>query len=114
MPRAFGGEAFAFEDMPQMGLAGDADDFHPVAVRIRAVEYGAGHGVIKGWPATSGVEPVARAVERCAVTPAGIGSVGLMVPVAPAEWRFRHAVGDDPSFVGNEGSHGTSSCYQHI
>ena len=34
MPRVFGGEAFAFEDMPQMGPAGGADDFRPVAVRI--------------------------------------------------------------------------------
>ena len=34
MPRVFLGEAFAFEDMPQMGPAGGADDFRPVAVRI--------------------------------------------------------------------------------
>ena len=75
MPRVFGGEAFAFEDMPQMGPAGGADDFRPVAVRIGAAEHGAGHGVVKGRPAASGVELVARAVERCAATPAGIGSV---------------------------------------
>lgn len=42
MPRVFGGEAFAFEDMPQMGPAGGADDFRPVAVRIGAAEHGAG------------------------------------------------------------------------
>lgn len=83
MPRVFWGEAFAFEDMPQMGPADGADDFRPVAVRIGAAEHGAGHGVVKGRPAASGVELVARAVERCAATPAGIGSVGLMVPVAP-------------------------------
>ena len=64
MPRVFGGEAFAFEDMPQMGPAGGADDFRPVAVRIGAAEHGAGHGVVKGRPAASGVELVARAVER--------------------------------------------------
>ena len=77
MPRVFLGEAFAFEDMPQMGPAGGADDFRPVAVRIGAAEHGAGHGVVKGRPAASGVELVARAVERCAATPAGIGSAAL-------------------------------------
>ena len=53
MPRVFWGEAFAFEDMPQMGPAGGADDFRPVAVRIGAAEHGAGHGVVKGRPAAS-------------------------------------------------------------
>jgi hypothetical protein len=37
-----------------------------------------------------------------------------MVPVAPAERRFRRAVGDDLFFVGSEGSHGASLCYQRI
>ena len=54
MPRVFWGEAFAFEDMPQMGPAGGADDFRPVAVRIGAAEHGAGHGVVKGRPAAAG------------------------------------------------------------
>ena len=114
MPRVFGGEAFAFEDMPQMGPAGGADDFRPVAVRIGNPHDGPCDLVIEARPAASGVELVARAVERCAATPAGIGSVGLMVPVAPAERRFRRAVGDDLFFVGSEGSHSASLCYQRI
>lgn len=104
MPRVFWGEAFAFEDAPRWA----PQAAQTISVRwpsgSGAAEHGAGHGVVKGRPAASGVELVARAVERCAATPAGIGSVGLMVPVAPAERRFRRAVGDDLFFVGSEGS----------
>lgn len=114
MPRVSGGEAFVFEDMPQMGPTGGADDFRPVAVRIGMAEHGVGYGVIKGRPAASGVELVIRAVERCVATSAGIGSVGLMAPVVPAERRLRCVAGDDLFFVGSEGSHGAPLCYQHI
>ena len=114
MTRIFGGEAFAFKNMPQMGVAGGADDFCPVAVRIGAAEHGTGHGIVKGRPAAPGIELVAGAVKRSAAAPAGIGAVGLMVPVAPAERGFRSAVGDDLLFVGGEGSHGASLCCQHI
>ena len=34
--------------------------------------------------------------------------------VITSERRFRRAVGDDLFFVGSEGAHGASLCYQHI
>ena len=102
MPRVFWGEAFAFEDMPQMGPAGGADDFRPVAVRIGAAEHGAGHGVVKGRPAASGVELVRRAVQRRATLFATVSSFSFKTVVFAGERRFGSFADDHALLLGSQ------------
>ena len=108
MPGVLGGKAFAFKNVSEVPAAGGADDFHALPVRIGTPDDGSGDGLVEGGPAAAGIEFVLGVVQGRPAASAGIGSVGLVVPVAAAERGFRRTVGNDLFFIVGQGSHDAS------
>ncbi len=108
MSGVFGGKTFAFKNVAQVTAAGGAEDFRTPAVGVGTAAPGSGHFVVKTGPAAAGVELVAGAVQRGPAAAADIGSVGLVVPVAAAEGRFRGPRFNNGLFFGIQGFHNAS------
>ncbi len=102
MAGIFFGEAFAFEDMAEMGVTVRAADFDPVAIRIRESFYGARKIIVKSGPATTSIEFRLCIIEWRIAAAAEVRATSKQRIVFARKWNLGPPSDDDARFFGCE------------